>query len=644
MKTTSGWKASFSKLGVLTLAFMMVFSIVVLPQVNAGEVDPHELVIMTTTDLHSYMMDYDYMNDEPVDDYGMVRTATLIDQIRANHENTLLFDVGDTIQGSLLGELEAMVEPIQAGETQAIIQAMNALDYDAAAIGNHEFNFGLEFMENTVATSDFPWLSANVYKAGTNLEEHYFEPYTIMEHEIDGESINIGLIGFVPPQIMNWDRLHLEGEVEVRGIAEAAERYVPEVKAAGADLVIALSHTGINTSDRASEHAALDLSKVEGIDAIGLGHAHTTFPGSSRFDGMEGIDNVKGTLNGVPAVMAGSWGSHLGTITLDLVQEDDSWAVVDGRAEVTGVTETKPNQEIAELIQEQDEETIDYANSPVGKMATSLNTHFSRVMDNEVVQFVNDAQLWYTNNYFAGTEYEDMPILSAAAPFRAGYRGGYTEVDAGGISVRDMTDIYIYPNTLQVVKVDGDELVKWLERSAENFNQIDPNETADQDLIASFSAFNFDVIEGVEYEIDVTKPAGERIVDLTYDGQEVTSDMEFLVATNNYRAGGGGDHLDDAEIVLSSTSENRGVLIDYIGQLDEYVPHTTNNWSLAPVETEGRVVFTSSPEATEQIEEQGLKQVSPAEDDEILYEYNLDYQESPSFWDRIKGFWTGLWN
>jgi 2',3'-cyclic-nucleotide 2'-phosphodiesterase len=593
--------------------------------------EEHDLTIMTTTDIHSYLMSYDYMNDEEVDDYGFVKAATLIEQVRAENDNTILFDNGDIFEGSLLGELEILIEPLEEGETQAVIKALNELDYAAASIGNHEFNFGLEYLDDAIESADFPWLSANVYEAGTDREEHYYDPYTVIEHEVDGKPIDIGVIGFVPPQIMEWDNLHLEGNVEVRDIVDSAERYMPELEEQS-DIVVALAHTGVNTSDRETEHAAVDLAGVEGIDALVMGHAHQTFPGNSGYDEVEGVDDENGTIHGVPAVMAGNWGSHLGTIDLNLTESDGEWTVNGSHSEVTGVEGVEENDDIVDLISDVHERTIEYINTVVGSISDNVNTFFSLVMDNEVTQLVNDAQLWFAEDYFSGTEYEEKPLLSAAAPFRAGYRGGYTEVNAGEVNIGDLADIYVYSNTLQIVDIDGDELIQWLERSAENFEQIDPAEAEEQGLLADFSAFNFDVIEGVEYYIDVTQPEGERVTDLTYEGEPVTSDMEFFVVTNNYRAGGGGEHLEDADLVedlVAENVQNRQVIAEYFEELGEYDPHTTNNWALHPEEMAGDVTFTSSVDGADHIDRLGLEQVSYAgsltdDGDGAYYTYNFD--------------------
>lgn len=596
----------FGKALILSLVFIFVFPIVSFANTAKDSNEVHELIIMTTTDIHSYIMPFDYMTDRAVDTYGLTKTATLIDQIRAKHANTLLFDNGDVIQGSLLGELEAIIEPIGTGETQAVIKAMNALGYDGATVGNHEFNFGLDFLDNAIESSDFPWINANVFKAGTNLTEPYFKPYTILDHEVDGKPIKVGIIGFVPPQIMNWDKLHLDGKVEVMEIVDAAKRYIPEMKEHGADLVIALAHTGIDLGGRERENAALALAKVPGIDALVMGHAHSQFPGNANYAAQPGVDGEKGTIHGVPAVMAGSWGSHLGTIKLELEEVNGTWSVKDSESKIIGVTGVEQKQSLVSLVADVHQRTINFANTVVAKVSGSLNDFFARVFDNEVTQLVNDAQMWFIQNHFKGTEYDGRPLLSAAAPFRSGHRGGYTDVLAGDVRIKDLADIYVYTNTIQVVDIDGAALKKWLEHSAANFNHIDPTLATDQWLLntTTFSAFNYDIIDGVEYQIDVTKPIGERIVNLTYNGEPVTSEMTFLVATNNYRAGGGGDHLVNATLVPSVTDllkQNRDVVRDYMIHVKDYQPYAAFNWSILPVETVGRVLFTSSAKGVDHL-------------------------------------------
>ncbi|WP_090438866.1 bifunctional 2',3'-cyclic-nucleotide 2'-phosphodiesterase/3'-nucleotidase [Natronincola peptidivorans] len=587
----------------------------------------HELVIMGTTDIHVNLMPYDYMTDRVNENHGMSKVATLIDQIRAQHKNTLLLDAGDMIQGSLLGNIEAVVDPLKDGEVHVSINSMNMMGYDAAILGNHEFNFGLDFLERAYSGANFPVVNANVYEVDT--DENYFTPYVILDREIDGEAIKIGVIGFTPPQIMIWDKIHLDGKVYTKEIVETAEKFVPEMREAGADLIIAVAHTGIDANEGASENAAYFLSQVEGIDAMVLGHQHKRFP-STDYENIPGIDIEKGTINGVPTIMAGSWGNNLGTIALNLTYGNGVWTILDSKSELTATANLSPRQDIVDSVAAKHQQTIEYVNTPVGETYANLNTFFSRVMDNKVIQLVNDAQLWFADGFFDGTEYEGIPVLSAAAPFKAGRHGPdyYTNVEAGGIAVKDVADIYIYDNTLQIVKVDTATLIGWLEKSAENFNQINPTKTDDQVLLDyNYRGFNFDHIAGIEYQIDVTKPAGKRIVNVTFEGKPLAAGMEFLVVTNNYRASGGGDHLlnSNSEVVYSGTEENREVIIDYITKVGAADPQVTNYWSILPVETAGRVIFRGSSIGQDSMDDFEAEKVAyiGEEDGWSLYAYNL---------------------
>ena len=550
-----------------------------IPAMVFGKTSIHELVIMGTTDLHGYVMPYDYLTVEEVSDYGAAKTFTLIKMARELYNNTILIDTGDTIQGSVLAEREARMDPIKLGDTPSIIKAMNIMDYDVVGIGNHEFNFGLEYLDLSIASADFPMISANLYNEET--QELRYDPYVILEREVDGIPIKIGVIAFLPPEIMMWDRVLLEGKVYAEPIVDAAAKYVPKLREEGVDLVIVSLHQG-------NSDAEAILENVEGIDAIIMGHSH---------------GRIADTIDGVPVTMAGSWGSSLGLIHFHLLNRDGEWEIFSSCPQLWHVDEeVEAAPEIVEAVKEQHEATIDYVMAPVGATTVPIKGYFSRVIDNEVTQLVNEAQLWYASEYFKGTEFEGMPLLSAAAPFRTN-----TSVEAGDVKIMNAADIYIYSNTLHVVKVNGIELKGWLEKCAENFNQIDPNSTEDQNLLARFSSYNFDVIEGIDYQIDVRNPVGQRIVNLTYEGEEVEDDMEFLVVTNNYRAGGGGYHLVDADIVLSSTVENRSVIIDYIIEQGTITPTPSYNWSIAPFESAGRITFTSNQEAASLIDELGIK-------------------------------------
>ncbi|MCM2606847.1 bifunctional 2',3'-cyclic-nucleotide 2'-phosphodiesterase/3'-nucleotidase [Rossellomorea marisflavi] len=621
---------------------------------KAAETDLVNLRILETTDIHVNLANYDYYQDAETDKYGLVKTASLIKQARSEAKNSLLFDNGDLIQGNPLGDYVAKIDPLQPGETHPVYKAMNLLDYDAGNIGNHEFNYGLDFLKTSLSGSNFPYVNANVYVDDGTGEKNYFKPYEILDREVvdeDGEthSIKVGVIGFVPPQIMQWDKANLEGKVVTKDIVETAEHFIPKMKADGADIIVAIPHSGIGTvtSEGMEENATYDLSKVDGIDAILFGHSHGTFP-SAAYDGIEGVDTANGTINGTPAVMPGYWGSHLGLVDLQLQHADGNWTVLNGKSSTRGIADKdgKPlvarDEEVYKAIEDDHQHTIDWVRSAVGETTAPITSYFSQVKDDPSIQIVTNAQKWYVEKYIQGTEYENIPVLSAGAPFKAGTRGDptyYTDIPQGELAIKNVADLYLYPNTLQAVLIKGSDVKEWLEMSAGQFNQIDPKKRGEQSLInQEFRSYNYDVIDGVTYEIDVTKPAkydadgnvinpkSQRIKNLKFNGKKINPKQSFLVATNNYRASGGGHFpgIDGTNIAIQAPDENRNVVIDYIMEQGSINPEADGNWSFSPIKGPATVTFESSPKAKEYIKDsRTFKYIETKEDGFAKYTIKL---------------------
>ncbi|MEO5627214.1 MAG: 5'-nucleotidase C-terminal domain-containing protein, partial [Dokdonella sp.] len=428
----------------------------------------------------------------------------------------------------------------------------------------------------------------------------------------------IGIIGFTPPPITDWDKRNLEGKVTTKGLVEAAREYLPKLRAKNVDLVIAISHGGLDASPYSGtmENANWYLSQEPGIDALLLGHSHQPFPdpgnAKSRFANMPEVDNQRGFVHGKPAVMGNFFGKSLGVIELELVQRGGHWQIDPAatHSEVRNIrkadgTSVAPDPQITKLVQATHAATIAYVSQPIGESDFAMTSYFAEVGEVTALQPVNTAQREYVERYIAKNmpQYANVPVLSAAAPFKTGFSAtnDYTDIEAGPLAINNAADLYLYPNTLTAVKVDGAILKGWLEHSAGLFNRIDPAKREPQDLINhKFSGYNFDVIQGgLSYVIDVTQAQGERIRELTWHGKPVDANQAFIVVTNNYRASGGGHFpgLDGSNIVLSAPDANRDVLIEWVRErkrLTRAQDGSDRNWHFATVKTAGPVVFTSA--------------------------------------------------
>ncbi|MDH2998024.1 2',3'-cyclic-nucleotide 2'-phosphodiesterase [Pasteurellaceae bacterium LFhippo2] len=590
-----------------------------------------QLRVIGTTDIHSFLTDFDYYKDAPTEKFGFTRAATLIEQARKEAKNSVLVDNGDLIQGNPIADYQAAVG-YKEGKPNPAVMALNAMKYDVGTLGNHEFNYGLKYLDDAIKEASFPIVNANIVKAGT--DEPAYQPYLIQEKQIVDEDgvkqiVKIGYIGFVPPQVMVWDKANLEGHVEARDIVKTAEKYVPIVKKAGADIIVALAHTGPSDEpyQEGAENCAFYLADVKDIDAVIFGHSHRLFP-NKEFAKSPNADIAKGTMKGVPESMAGYWANNISVVDLTLAKRGDKWQVVDGSAVLRPIYDNEKkaptvenHPEITALLQPAHEATRKFVSQPIGQATDNMYSYLALIQDDPTIQIVNQAQRAYVENAVkALPALAGLPILSAGAPFKAGGRKndptGYTEVDKGQLTFRNAADLYLYPNTLVVVKATGAELKEWLECSAGMFNQIDPNSEQPQSLLdwTGFRTYNFDVIDGVQYQYDITKPArydgdcklinpdSHRVVNLTYNGKPVDPKAEFLIATNNYRAYGNKfPGTGDSHIVFASPDENRQILANYITAESKAHGHVSptadKNWRIAPISTKAKldVRFETSP-------------------------------------------------
>ncbi|MEO3945362.1 bifunctional 2',3'-cyclic-nucleotide 2'-phosphodiesterase/3'-nucleotidase [Gorillibacterium sp. CAU 1737] len=645
----NGFRERITKIGASTL----VASLLTMPfgGLYAAAADGNSTLkmrILETTDVHTNLMSYDYYKSAAAPTVGLVRTASLIKEARKEVPNTVLVDNGDLIQGTPLGTYKALISPTKASEIHPVYKVMNALDYDAATFGNHEFNYGLPFLEQIIQKAEFPYVNANVYvddkDNNPDNDVNKFVPYKILNKTFTDESgntqtVKVGVLGLVTPQILQWDKANLEGKVIAKDIVATAEKFVPKMRSEGADVVVVMSHSGFNGNAKAGaleEDVVYPLSKVPGIDAITFSHTHKVFPAATEkaLDALfkdasgkvyPGVDNAKGTINGVAAVQAGYGGANLGVIDLTLTKKDGKWAVESTQSSTKAIYDTAAKKSLADedqalvsLVKADHDGTVSYVNSPIGTTTAPIHSYFALVQDDPSVQIVTAAQKDYVATYLKKNlpQYATLPILSVGAPFKAGRNGPeeYTEIAKGPLAIKSAGDLYLYDNTLKAMLVKGSVVKEWLEMSVGKFNQIDPTVKDEQALLnGSFPVYNFDVIDGVTYQVDVTKPAkykadgtvndasSSRIVNLAYNGKPVDPNQEFVVVTNNYRASGGGNFpgVKASKIILDSPDENRQILMDYITAKKEINPTADNNWSIAPIKggESLNVTFTTAPVA-----------------------------------------------
>ncbi len=591
-----------------------------------------KLRVLATTDLHHNICPYNYYEDRYGNPFSLALAGTLIRKLRQDCKNSILLDNGDFLEGTPMADYFATQVTPDAQRRHPMMSAMNTLEYDALTLGNHEFNYGIPFLQATLTGAAFPALSCNIAtsKGASPTEDTLLvAPYTILTRQLtdaagNSQTLKIGVIGFTPPQITRWDRQKLGGKLRARGIVEAARAWVPQMKAAGADIIIALCHTGIGQEDGSTdtEDAAVPLAAIDGIDALVTGHTHQLFPDARGPVGAK-IDAPAGTLHGKPAVMAGFWGSHVGLIDLVLERDEHhSWRVAHHHSAAlptcapgTSGTEAKAAADpaIMRAVGRDHQETLAWIRRSVGRTTGALHSYFAMVTDNPAIRIVNEAQTRYMRDALRDSAYAGLPVLSAASPFKSGGRGGpqhYTHVNAGRIAMRHIADLYVFPNTITGVKVNGQMLRQWLERSVSLYSQLTAGDTGQWLFRKETPSYEFDIFSGITYEIDLTAPAcfnsrgieinpqASRIRDLLYQGRPVSDDQDFIVATNNFRTGGGGSYPGELHnhLVHQSSMTNRELLLRYISDAGTVTPDWSPNWRFAPLGGT-RVEFETGPGA-----------------------------------------------
>lgn len=580
-----------------------------------------QLKILATTDLHAHVTNYDYYRDDVLADFGLLGLANVIQDLRKNHPNTLLVDNGDFLQGNPIGNY---LRDYSLEKMHPIVRIMNEFQYDVGTLGNHEFDFGIEFLEKMMTDIQYPIVNANI------VDDHrqpWIQPYVILDRVMTLDSggqknLKIGVIGALPPQVTMWnhkvfsDYAKDHEDLHVEDIIETMTSMIPKMKAEGADLIIVLAHSGFSTRpyELGAENVIQFLAEIEGIDAIVAGHAHSTFPDDEHhFD--------------LPIVMAGSFGQYLGVIDFELEYCEQKWRIIQSSASLIENQQREQFQSLLfPLIESAHELAKERMNTPIGQNETQFSSALSLMQDDACTQLVADAQLWYAERLLqelGQAEYLGLPLLSAVPAFKVGGRKNapydFTWIEKGIFTFKNVADLYPFNNQLALIKVTGAELKEWLECANSIYFQIHENDE-EQYLINwhSHRGYNRDVIKGgLRYIVDarhprryngdcvLVNPHSERIVDLTYQDQLIADDDEFILATNQYRAYSGKFPGSGEEKVIALSQDEIPAMIEqYLqsmvedkGMIKVIAEH---NWSLY-LGRINNVIYETSPTQEDEV-------------------------------------------
>jgi 2',3'-cyclic-nucleotide 2'-phosphodiesterase / 3'-nucleotidase len=516
-----------------------------------------QVTVLGTTDLHGRIYPVDYFTSKPAE-VGLAKIATLVAEVRRTAPDALLLDCGDTIQGTPLAYYHNRKNNTPPDPMMLV---MNSLGYTAMTPGNHEYNFGLAVLNKARSEAEFPWLSANTCRTGT--DESAYQPYLVKE--VAG--VRVGILGLTTPAIPNWENPENYAGLEFRPLVSEAKKWIAVLREKErVDTVIVAMHGGVGedlatgrrpAGDFVGENAALELAReVPGIDLMLLGHTHR--------------DISALVVNGVLICQAGRWGDRIVRADLSFERENDSaWQLIAKSSRTIPVLpDTPADPAVLALAEPYHTETEAWLSRTIGNSARPLRATTAHLEDSALLDLIHATQLE------AG---------KADVSFTANFNVR-SSVPAGPITVRDIAGLYLYENTLYVIEATGAQVKAALEHSARYFRPYEEGKSAADLIDRSIPGYQFDIAEGVDYTIDLRRPLGDRIVDLTVRGEPLAPDRLLRVAINNYRYNGGGGYtmFKGAKVLDRSSTEIRDLIIDWVERHGEVPSEPSGNWRIVP--------------------------------------------------------------
>jgi 2',3'-cyclic-nucleotide 2'-phosphodiesterase / 3'-nucleotidase len=517
------------------------------------------ITILETSDVHGNILPINYANNAKKD-LGLAKVASLVNRERQKNPNVLLIDNGDLIQGT---PLTYHYVRIDNRDINPIIKVLNYLKFDLAVLGNHEFNYGREILDRAIKESAFPWLCSNIILKDSS-KSYTGKPYMIKEFE---QGIRVGVLGLTTKYIPNW-----ESPANIEGLAfedpvEHAKNWVKHLKEEEkVDLVVVSYHggfernveTGEPTEKLTGENQGYELCmEVEGIDVLLTGHQHRSIAGKK--------------INGVLVLQPGSQGILLGKADITIEKTNSGVRVVDKNSELLDASEVEEDMEVIDLIKDYEAKTQQWLDQPMGKIKGDMIVRDPmeiRTADNALIEFINKVQMKYS-----GTEISNTALFDNHSP-------GFP----GDVTMRDIVSNYIYPNTLRVLRITGHDIKAALERSAAYFETYNGKEVRVNPQFSNPKPqhYNYDMWEGIDYLIDISKPVGSRIVKLERSGKPLELKAEYDVVMNNYRAGGGGEYLmfQNKPVVKDIPTDVSELIANYILERGTIEATVNGNWKV----------------------------------------------------------------